>query len=170
MASFASFLNVKVVGLDLPFSDGGSRAVSPTSGSNIIAAARNAYSKIISGLQTEFTGRVLGEEAWHERYSGFRGELVGLLGLGLQKWLAKSSGSGLTYISSQVGCCYNSNALVFFESCFPSLSPLPPALNYLTNHSTEVSAQTLHSSGLDKIFEISLSVHSERLALFRVTF
>ncbi|KAJ7371526.1 hypothetical protein OS493_024866 [Desmophyllum pertusum] len=83
--------------------DGGSRAraLSPSSGNNIIAAARNAYSKIISGLQTEFSGRVIGEEAWHERYSGFRGELMSLLGLGLQKWLAKGSAPGLAYISSQ---------------------------------------------------------------------
>ncbi|XP_020628838.1 coiled-coil domain-containing protein 171-like isoform X1 [Orbicella faveolata] len=81
--------------------DGGSRALSPSSGNSIIAAARNAYSKIISGLQTEFSGRVIGEEAWHERYSGFRGELMALLGLGLQQWLSKGPSTGLAYISSQ---------------------------------------------------------------------
>lgn len=89
--------------LKRPFADGGDRVLTPSSGNNIIAAARNAYSKIISGLQTEFSGRVIGEEAWHERYSGFRGELMALLGLGLQQWLSKGPPSGLTYISSQVG-------------------------------------------------------------------
>jgi len=63
----------------------------------------------------EFTGRVLGDEAWHERYSGFRGELVGLLGLGLQKWLSKGPSSGLAYISSQVGDCFD-----MFNVCLPS--------------------------------------------------
>lgn len=81
--------------------DGSRRAASPTPGNNLIAAARSAYGKIISGLQAEFSSRELGQEAWHERYSGFRGELIGLLGLGLQKWLAKGPGVGLTYISSQ---------------------------------------------------------------------
>ena len=71
-------------------------------GNNIIAAARVAYSKIISRLQTEFSGRVIGEEAWHERYSGFRGEMMASLGLGLQQWLAKAPVQGLSYISSQV--------------------------------------------------------------------
>ncbi|XP_015759293.1 PREDICTED: coiled-coil domain-containing protein 171-like [Acropora digitifera] len=83
--------------------DGSSRVASPSPGNNLIAAARSAYGKIISGLQAEFSSRELGQEAWHERYSGFRGELIGLLGLGLQKWLAKGPGVGLTYISSQVG-------------------------------------------------------------------
>lgn len=82
--------------------DWSSRAASPTTPANhLIAAARSAYSKIISGLQTEFSRCEQGEEAWHERYSGFRGELVGMLGLGLQKWLAKGPGDRLTYISSQ---------------------------------------------------------------------
>ena len=85
------------------FTDGGSRALSPSSGNTIIAAARNAYGKIISGLQTEFSGCVIGEEAWHERYSGFSGELMALLGLGLQQWLTKGPITGLAYISSQVG-------------------------------------------------------------------
>ena len=88
----------------LLLADWSSRAASPTTPANhLIAAARSAYSKIISGLQTEFSRCEQGEEAWHERYSGFRGELVGMLGLGLQKWLAKGPGDGLTYISSQVG-------------------------------------------------------------------
>lgn len=81
--------------------DGSSRAQSPLTGNNIIAAARGAYSKIISRLQTEFSGRVIGEEAWHERYSGFRGEMMASLGLGLQQWLAKAPVQGLSYISSQ---------------------------------------------------------------------
>lgn len=82
--------------------DWSSRAASPTTPANhLIAAARSAYSKIISGLQTEFSRCEQGEEAWHERHSGFRGELVGMLGLGLQKWLAKGPGDRLTYISSQ---------------------------------------------------------------------
>lgn len=86
------------------FTDNTGRAASPASGTNVIAAARTAYNKIISGLQTEFSGRAIGEESWHERYSGFRGELMGLLGLGLQKWLARGPAPGLSYISSQV--CY----------------------------------------------------------------
>ena len=45
---------------------------------------------------------MIGEEAWHERYSGFRGELMALLGLGLQQWLTKGPVTGLAYISSQV--------------------------------------------------------------------
>ena len=86
------------------FADNTGRVASPASVTNVIAAARNAYNKIISGLQTEFSGRAIGEESWHERYSGFRGELMGLLGLGLQKWLARGPAPGLSYISSQV--CY----------------------------------------------------------------
>lgn len=100
--------------------DGSSRAASPSPGNNLIAAARSAYGKIISGLQAEFSGRELGQEAWHKRYCGFRGELIGLLGLGLQKWLSKGPGVGLTYISSQVGQRV-SRSLVFHFVSFHSI-------------------------------------------------
>lgn len=111
--------------VDVPFAESVSRAVSPTPGSNLIAAARNAYGKIISGLQTEFTGRVLGEEAWHERYSGFRGELIGLLGLGLQKWLAKGAAVGLTYVSSQVSDSRLFLQLILFIGVVPLTKWVP---------------------------------------------